>query len=82
MALDEGLAHALEYLGHTIFFMTMMIYAWAVSEDRLYFFSFLKGSAADKLKYGLLGLLFGAFLMGHAFLPPLCMAKVFRSYRL
>ena len=64
MALDEGLAHALLYLGHLIFFAIMMIYAWAVPQDRRYFFSFRKGSAADKLKYGALGILTGAFLMG------------------
>ena len=64
MALDEGLAHALLYLGHLIFFAIMMIYAWAVPQDRRCFFSFRKGSAADKLKYGALGILTGAFLMG------------------
>ena len=64
MVLDEGLAHAFQYLGHLIFFAIMMIYAWAVPHDRRYFFSFRKGSAADKLKYGALGILSGAFLMG------------------
>lgn len=64
MALDEGPAHALLYLGHLVFFAIMIIYAWAVPQDRHYFFSFLKGSAADKLKYGALGILSGAFLMG------------------
>lgn len=32
MALDEGLAHALKYLGHLFFFGAMMIYAWAVKK--------------------------------------------------
>lgn len=64
MALDEGLTHALKYLGHLFFFGAMMIYAWAVKKDRHYFFSFCKERSADKLKYGVFGLLFGAFIMG------------------
>lgn len=64
MALDPGLSHAMKYLGHLFFLGAMMIYAWAVKKDRHYFFSFWKERTADKLKYGVLGLLFGAFLMG------------------
>lgn len=64
MALDEGLAHTLLYLGHLIFFAIMIIYAWAVPQDRRCFFSIREGSTADKLKYGALGILSGAFLMG------------------
>ena len=63
MAFDAGFAHAMRYLGHVFFFGSMMLYAWGVKKDRHYFFSFLKERSADKLKYGVLGLLFGAFLI-------------------
>ncbi len=62
--LDEGIAHALGYLGHTFFLAVLLLYALAVKKDRKYILAFCEGKPSRNLKFALLGALTGFLMMG------------------
>jgi len=67
---DEGVSHILMYLGHTIFLIIMLLYAWAVRKDRKYILSFSSGKLSRNLLFALYGAVFGFAMMGICVLPP------------
>ena len=64
LSLDEGMQHCCMYLGHTIFLLILLLYAWAVKGDRKYILSFAHGRAGRNLKYAFFGALVGFGEMG------------------
>ena len=64
LAVDEGIAHILMYLGHVIFLAILLLYALAVSKDRKYILSFTRGRPGHHFKYALAGMVTGFVLMG------------------
>ncbi|MBR7021789.1 MAG: CPBP family intramembrane metalloprotease [Lachnospiraceae bacterium] len=61
--LEEGLEHALMYLGHTFFLIALVVYALAVKKDRGYILRPAK-NVARSLWFALLGAIVGFGLMG------------------
>lgn len=64
LAVDEGIAHVLMYLGHVIFLAILLLYALAVRKDRKYILSFAKGRLSHNAMYALAGIVTGFVLMG------------------
>ena len=64
LSIDEGISHVLLYLGHVVFLSVMFLYAWAVKNDRKYFFSFAKGKLSRNFKFALIGAIVGFVQMG------------------
>ena len=64
LALDEGVVHALLYLGHVIFLVVLLLYALAVEKDRKYILSFTRGRLGRNVRYALSGALTGFVMMG------------------
>lgn len=63
LALEEGISHALMYLGHTVFLLIMLVYALAVKEDRKYFLDIFRGKPLGNLTYALAGAVVGFSMM-------------------
>ena len=63
LGLDEGVSHALMYLGHTIFLIVMLLYALAIKNDRKYLLDFTRGNRRRNLKFALAGALTGFVMM-------------------
>jgi hypothetical protein len=61
---DEAVNHILGYLGHTIFLIIMLLYAWAVRKDRKYILSFSSGKLSRNLLFALYGAVIGFAMMG------------------
>ena len=64
LSISEGLQHCCMYLGHTIFLLILLLYAWAVKGDRKYILSFAHGKAGRNLKFAIFGALAGFSEMG------------------
>ncbi|MBR4575459.1 MAG: CPBP family intramembrane metalloprotease [Lachnospiraceae bacterium] len=64
LAVDEGIAHVLMYLGHVIFLAFLLLYALAVRKDRKYILSFARGGFGRNIRYALAGAVTGFVLMG------------------
>ncbi len=64
LGMDEAPLHVVMYLGHWVFLTAMILYAWAVKDDRKYFLSAVRGNVGRNVKYGLLGAVTGFVLMG------------------
>ena len=63
LGLDEGIVHALMYLGHTIFLIVMLLYALVIIDDRKYILSFTKGDRRRNLRFALAGAMTGFVMM-------------------
>ena len=63
-ALDEGIIHALMYLGHVIFLAVFVLYALAVKGDRKYFLVVGKRGFSSNLKCLIAGAIYGLCAMG------------------
>ena len=61
--LEEGLEHALMYLGHTLFLIMLILYALAVKKDRRYILRPLR-NVGRSARFALYGAVFGFGLMG------------------
>ena len=64
LSIDEGVSHALMYLGHVIFLVILLLYALAVKKDRKYILSFTRGRPGRNILYALIGAATGFVLMG------------------
>lgn len=64
LQLEEALSHALQYMGHLIFLIVMVMYVWAVKKDRKYLTVHFADKPGRSLKFALLGALTGAAMMG------------------
>ena len=64
LTMDEGVRHALGYMGHLFFLAILLIYAWTVKKDRKYILSFLHGKASGNLLPAFCGAVFGFLMMG------------------
>lgn len=64
LAVDEGIAHVLMYLGHVVFLAFMLLFAFAVKKDRKYILSFARGRLGRNIRYALSGAVTGFALTG------------------
>ena len=63
-ALDEGISHAIMYLGHLFFLGTFILYALAVKGDRKYFLAVRKRGLSSNLICMIAGAVYGFCAMG------------------
>lgn len=61
--LEEGVEHAVMYLGHTVFLILLVLYALAVKRDRRYILRPAR-NVGRSLRFALYGAIFGFCLMG------------------
>ncbi len=63
LALEGALGHALQYLGHMIFLVIMVLYVLAVKKDRRYLTVLFRDKPGRSLKFALLGAVTGLVMM-------------------
>jgi len=64
LGLSDAASHLFIYLGHIIFLVCWLVYAWAVRKDRKYIMSFLPRRGSKSLLWLLGGAVTGLLMMG------------------